>query len=145
VIKHIRELYPHFKYTDLASHPAVVILPYQISFMLFFELYYMNMPMFVPSPALLTQWHLKYNILKERTWDTVYGHPEDSSVLPKHPYASSSPPSSLDPNNEFDERAIREWISLADFYQYPHVVQFDSLQECVEKLSSTDLRAVSGT
>ena len=27
---HIRELYPKFEYTDLASHPAIVILPYQV-------------------------------------------------------------------------------------------------------------------
>jgi len=25
----IRELYPHYEYTDLASHPAVVLIPYQ--------------------------------------------------------------------------------------------------------------------
>ena len=65
-VKHIRDLYPHFKYTDLAAHPAVVIIPYQISFMLFFELYYMNMPMFVPSPALLTQWHLTHQVRNRR-------------------------------------------------------------------------------
>ena len=27
---HIRELYPKFEYADLASHPAIVILPYQV-------------------------------------------------------------------------------------------------------------------
>ena len=26
----IRDLYPHFLYTDIAAHPAVVILPYQV-------------------------------------------------------------------------------------------------------------------
>lgn len=140
-VKHIRDLYPHFKYTDLAAHPAVILIPYQVSFMLFFELYYMNMPMFVPSPALLTQWHLKYNVLKERTWDAVYGHPEVSSVLPRHPYSSST--SREDPNNEFDEVAIREWISLADFYTFPHVIQFDSFEDCVAKIAATDLAAVS--
>jgi hypothetical protein len=60
-VKHIHDLYPHFEYSDLASHPAVLLLPYQVSFMLFFELYAMNVPMFVPSPALLTEWHLEHS------------------------------------------------------------------------------------
>lgn len=29
-IKHIRDLYPSFRYTDLAAHPAVILLPYQV-------------------------------------------------------------------------------------------------------------------
>lgn len=29
VLKEIRELYKHYEYTDLASHPAAVIIPYQ--------------------------------------------------------------------------------------------------------------------
>ena len=28
----IRELYPHFRYEDIAAHPAIIILPYQVSF-----------------------------------------------------------------------------------------------------------------
>jgi hypothetical protein len=31
VLAHIRDLYPHFEYTDLAAHPALIILPYQVS------------------------------------------------------------------------------------------------------------------
>jgi hypothetical protein len=27
---HIRDLYPIFEYKDIASHPAIVILPYQV-------------------------------------------------------------------------------------------------------------------
>lgn len=40
-LSHIRDLYPHFEYSDLALHPAVIIIPYQISFMTFFEMYRM--------------------------------------------------------------------------------------------------------
>ena len=39
---HIRDLYPHFQYEDLAGHPAMVILPYQVSFMSLFEFYRME-------------------------------------------------------------------------------------------------------
>ena len=39
---HIRDLYPHFQYSDLAAHPAIVVLPYQVSFMSLFEFYRME-------------------------------------------------------------------------------------------------------
>jgi hypothetical protein len=28
---HIRDLYPHFEYSDIGSHPAMIVLPYQVS------------------------------------------------------------------------------------------------------------------
>ena len=31
LFSHIRDLYPKFQYTDIAEHPAIVILPYQVS------------------------------------------------------------------------------------------------------------------
>jgi hypothetical protein len=106
---HIRSLYPRFQYTDIASHAAIVILPYQVhpalpslptfslyfffiyfssspfstlsflflshgihlqvSFMSLFEFYRMGVPLFVPSPLLLTEWHMRYDrscVLSER-------------------------------------------------------------------------------
>ena len=53
-IARIRDLYPHFKYEDLAAHRAIILLPYQISFMSFFEYYRMHIPLFAPTPELLT-------------------------------------------------------------------------------------------
>ena len=29
---HIRDLYPRFEYEDIASHPAIVIIPYQVRY-----------------------------------------------------------------------------------------------------------------
>ena len=60
---HIRDLYPHFQYSDLAAHPAIVVLPYQVSFMSLFEFYRMEIPLFVPSLDLLTDWHMTYKVL----------------------------------------------------------------------------------
>ena len=31
--KRIRDLYPHFEYSDLAAHPCIVLIPYQVSLM----------------------------------------------------------------------------------------------------------------
>ena len=32
---HIRDLYPRFQYTDIAAHPAIVLLPYQVRTLFF--------------------------------------------------------------------------------------------------------------
>jgi hypothetical protein len=49
-LKTIRELYPkHFEYSKLSTFFAIVLLPYQVSFMSFFEFYRMNIPIFVPT------------------------------------------------------------------------------------------------
>mmetsp|Transcript_18555 Transcript_18555/g.31096 ORF Transcript_18555/g.31096 Transcript_18555/m.31096 type:complete len:233 (-) Transcript_18555:210-908(-) len=119
--------------------------------------------MFVPSPRLLTRWHLQYNMLAERTWagallsqtqtlaeqqaaGALFGQRPEGSLLPRHanysftPQPSSSSGSSVgqqqqfDPNDDSSEQAILAWISLADFYQWPHIQQFDSWQELFRML-----------
>jgi hypothetical protein len=70
-------------------------------------------------------------MLNERTWMSVLGQPQRASILPQHPIWSlnSSAPHSVpasDPNNEFDGAAVLEWISLSDFYDWPHIQTFDS-------------------
>ena len=55
----------------MLRHPAVVIVPYQVSTISFFEFYRRNVPLFVPSLRLLTQWVLRHNLM----WERVYGRP----------------------------------------------------------------------
>ena len=86
-----------------------------------FEYYRMNIPMFAPSPSLLAQWQIKYRVLSELTWDMVFSKPKDKSNLPQ--YEKGSYPH--DPNNQFDEEAISYWVKWSDFYQWPHITQFD--------------------
>jgi len=137
----IRELYPYFQYEDIVNHPAIVIIPYQISFMSFFEFYRMEIPMFVPSPELLTEWHLTMNAISERTWATVLGWPVGQSAISRHPNSTSSLLS--DPNNEYSREAILEWIKLADFYTVSHVITFTSWDHLLSLLQTTDLRSIS--
>lgn len=134
-ISPIRDVYAHFEYTDLAAHPAMVILPYQVSFMSLFEFYRMQIPLFAPSPALLTQWHVDHKMLNERTWMSVLGQPQLRSILGRHtdiPHNSSVPKS--DPNDEFTHDAILEWVKLADFYQWPHIAVFDTWEQLFAQL-----------
>lgn len=106
VFASISQLYPnHYEYSDLVQHPAMVILPYQVSFMSLFEYYRMGIPLFVPSLELLSRWHWKRGVLSERTWDRVFGSPQSASKLPRHPNSSSV--LMEDPNNEYSLEAIQ--------------------------------------
>lgn len=143
-IHFLRDIYPHYEYVNLSHHPAVILIPYQVSFMLFFELYSMFIPMFVPSPELLVQWHLKYGILSERTWDRVFGNPMNSSAIPRHSelqdISDRDNHLNYDPNSEFHLESILEWIKFSDFYRFQHVMQFTSLDHLHELLSSPTLK-----
>jgi hypothetical protein len=147
-IKLLRDVYPHYEYADLTHHLAVILIPYQVSFMLFFELYSMFIPMYIPSPELLTDWHLSFGILSERTWDRVYGHPMNRSVLPRHSSwdeeragGSQEEHMNYDPNSEFSKEAIHQWIQFSDFYRLPYVIQFHSLSHLQSLLESSSLSA----
>ena len=138
----LRELYAHYEYSDLAAHPAMILVPYQVSIMTIFELYHMQVPLFVPSPGLLVDWHIEYGILTERTWSGVMQRPNDKSVLPRHP-DSSSILTDVDPNNDLDKDAILAWLQFADFYQWPHISVFNSWEHLWELFRTSNLRAIS--
>jgi len=89
-----RDMYPQFSYEQISQHPAMIIFPYQISVMTIFEVYRLNIPLFVPSQKLLLEWHTNYNFV----WERVYGHPERPKHFPPPSEAfSSSSSSSLPP------------------------------------------------
>ena len=88
--------------------------------------------MFAPTPELLTEWHMKYNALSERTWASVLGLPS-SSVLRRHP--NSTCKLHEDPNNDLSASAVLQWIRLADFYQWPHITQFRSWDHLMTMLT----------
>jgi hypothetical protein len=141
-ISAIRDLYPRFEYTDLTAHPAMVLMPYQISIMSIFELYRMEVPLFVPSPELLVEWHKKYAILQERTWPGIHDKPVERSCLPRHAN-STSILSDLDPNNDISSNAILQWIKFADFYQWPAITTFTSWSDLMTKLKASDFNMIS--
>eukprot|EP00658_Telonema_sp_P-2_P002063 TRINITY_DN10785_c0_g2_i1.p1 TRINITY_DN10785_c0_g2~~TRINITY_DN10785_c0_g2_i1.p1 ORF type:complete len:506 (+),score=34.67 TRINITY_DN10785_c0_g2_i1:878-2395(+) len=122
-------LYPHYETSDLVNHPCVVLLPYQISVISFFEFYRMNIPLFVPSKKLLISWHMEHNTL----WERSYGHP--AHLMPAEETAMPDPYSDRLEDLEY-------WIGLSDWYQYEHVIQFDSWTHMLDLYFSTDLSAI---
>jgi hypothetical protein len=88
-------------------------------------------------------WNEKYNSLCERTWECVSEGQRrvHKSKLPRHPKSTSL--SSLDPNNGYDKETFLTWMHFSDQYQWPHIVLFNSLDELIGLLKTTDLKAVS--
>ena len=135
----LREVYrPHYPYFRLARHPGLIYVPYQVSMMSLFEQYRMNIPLFFPSLDLLSKWHLKYRVITERTWSGISGNLKNSSVI-SGVLGGDIP----DPNNEFDLDAIRYWLQFCDFYQWPHITYFNSIDDLALKLTTTNLEQIS--
>ena len=116
--------------------------------MSFFEQYTMAIPIFAPNVYFITRHHLQYNFLRDKN-----GYPYKNFQLPYHPaYNGSARVRSidsqianqtngysyvyLDPRNDKDSRAVRHWISMSDYYTFPHVVQFESAEQLVAILQA---------
>jgi len=137
-VKSIDELYGGnaaaggYSLAQLASHPAVVLVPYTKSTMTFFELYRMAVPIFAPSLELLTKWELHSRVMSER----VYWRYAPSPLRT---------PASPNPNALNNKASLAHWLKLCDTFAWPHVQYFDSASDLADKLRTTDLAAVSAS
>jgi len=119
-----------YSWADLAKHPALIFIPYQVSTMFFFEAYRLSIPIFAPSLALLSRWVREHGIL----WERIYGTPQRQ----RHASWAAEPD---DPNS--NEVGLEYWLGWSDIYHFDHVILFDNWEHCLELLGSTDFRAVS--
>lgn len=138
MIVRVRDIYKHYSYSDLTKHRAIIYVPYQVSTMSLFEQYRMAIPLFFPSLDLLTQWHLDYGVITERSWCNVLHRRKcNGSIIPG--VLSDTP----DPNDDYSYIAVRHWLKYADFYRWPHIIYYDSLDDLIKKLTSTNFVEVS--
>jgi len=132
-----------YQVSDLAKYSAFVLVPSQVSFALFFELYRLGVPLFAPSKELWAGWQVQHSVLQpqEGSWLarlTITGG--TGSALPSSACAKDSLP--FDPNSQ-EERSLLWWLALSDLYTFPHIVYFNSVAELSDKLAKTDLAKVS--
>ena len=161
----LKTVYPDaYKMADVAAHPGIVNVPYDASTMSVFEHYRMNVPLFFPAKALLVDWHLEYSVLCYRGTRLLrcdHDRPlkrgdlrQHRSTVERFPVGGDGragggtrgggcPP---DPNDDRSPTAVEYWLSLADFYQFPHITYFDSaadLGRILDELRPADLRRIS--
>lgn len=134
----IRKIYPNYQYSDLTNHPAIIYVPYQVSIMSFFEQYRMNIPLIFPSLDLLTQWHYQHGVVSEKTWDQTL-----TGIRPNQSHIKGMFQHIPDPNNDRSIPSIRYWLNFSDFYQWPHITYFESIDDLIDKLPRTDFRLIS--
>lgn len=123
-----------YEYSELAAHPAVMHMPYQVSVMSFYEQYRMGIPIIVPSLDLLTRWHMDMLMVSERCWKLRKG-----SIVDRHPESKQK----YDPNDDKSYAAVSHWLQYSDYYIFPHVILFDSWDDLLMKLKEADLVALS--
>ena len=138
VLYPLRQLYPQYRFSDLAAHPAVVYIPYQVSMISLTEQYRMNIPLFFPTLDLLAKWHVEHGVVRQRTWAAYREQRSSRSVL-RGVVGSDVP----DPNDDVDEAAVRHWLRYADFYQWPHIIYYESVEDLVDKMVTVDLDEIS--
>lgn len=123
-----------------------------------FEHYSMNIPILSPSLDFLTDLHIKHFIVIEKShiWRRLNGsslpyskdYTGSARVLAFNitKLTSGSPCNTtkrtsvsqfiaLDPNNDYDECAVRHWLSFSDYFSLPHIVYFNSINHLVEILN----------
>jgi len=127
-IKLISELYEDSNPLSMLDHPAIIIIPYQVSTINLIELYRLNIPTFCPSLSLLKEWCREYDIM----WESHYGWPETISSFYDIPDPNGTP--NMDKNSTEWEKMFDYWMPLADFYQNKvGLVYFDSWEDFFHK------------
>ena len=128
-----------FRLVDLTRHRGLVYVPHQPSYLAFTERYRAGIPMFVPDVHLLTSWHLRHMVVAGKTHAASQRTSRDGSVIKG---AESLP----DPNDDTRKDTIAYWLHHSDFYRWPHVIQFTSIEDLVRRLAtitSEELRTIS--
>ncbi|CAE7549131.1 unnamed protein product [Symbiodinium pilosum] len=128
---------PHMPYNKLASHRAVVCMPYDTSIFLFNEFYSTNMPVLVPRD--LWRWLIgpvTSPMMEYRHWTAEALESDVSVGLGPIPgsspfYASVHRPMAV-------EQAL-EWSVYSDWAMLPHLIYFDGVPDLFLKLLDTDI------
>ncbi len=138
-IVNVYSLYKRYTLSDLVSHRAVVYIPYSVMSYKLSEIYSLGIPLFVPSVkffrsigrfgadrSILSSFYCKNPKLD----DLMKPHPQSP-----HPYS---------PNVEWDTDPEAEcyWLQMSDFYQWPHITQFDDMVDLERKLESADFHQI---
>ena len=88
----------------------------------------MNIPMFVPSLALLRKWCEQKEALRARR----IGRPARQDAL------ISKPSNTPNPNTDASE-ALDYWLPLVDLNILPHLLRFDSFEDLLHQLEHPDI------
>jgi hypothetical protein len=125
-----------YEWANLVKHRAIIHVPYNASIMSFFEHYWMNIPLFVPTRAYMMDLKVHYGAIGEIT------HAQCSNMAPPGSFGKGTF-DAPDPNEYNSLDSLYFWSQWWDMYVMPHITYFNSLKDLREKLSTMDLRKIS--
>ena len=162
------KLYGRYKFEQVISHPAVVIIPHSVHTQSFVEYYALGVPIFAPTIEFL----ISLNVLHERTTSgrenclsakdydvdgnhvhiAVTDHIHHKGVHEKsqnisHITSLMTPEKHLlsrhNQNPESDDHNdVKYWLKFSNVYYWPHVSYFNSWNELFEIIRSSDLLSI---
>ena len=128
----LREFYKHYTLDQLANHRAIVIFPYAVMSYSIVDYYISQVPIFVPSSRIwkdITDRSARGgNYCGEKTKDLT---PHNRTL---HMYS---------PNEFVDDAAYQYWVQYSDFYQWPYVTVYESVEDLFDKLVASNLTRIS--
>ena len=138
-----------YAYSDLASHPLAVLLPYSMHSYGLVQVYALGVPILAPSLALLSELHATLGICNHKGGGNVpWRRSKERERVPydtwawllhtKHfwfspPVAEGGPCCAHDPNDSCDATAASRWLQFADWYQWPNVTYFSTPEELLSQ------------
>jgi hypothetical protein len=137
-VRFVRDCYTGYNYPhrEIPMCRGIVWIPYNCSIMSFFEHYWLNIPLFVPTRKFVIElWEQEF-ALSQITWHA-----------PKWT-GSNIPPADgqLRLPDPHTRNGVIEWLALYDFYnedEFPHITYFDSWDDLARKLKTADLPSIS--
>jgi hypothetical protein len=128
-----------YNWDDLSRFKGIIIIPYTCSTMSIFEHYNANIPLFFPSKKFIVELYQKHGseVLSELSWNRVFNLQPGSVIDCDRLH---------DPNSYNDLSIISSWIEHSDFYNtesMPYITYFDSIDDLMNKLLTTNLNDVS--
>ena len=78
-----------------------------------------------------------FQVIRQRTWS---GFMEKQSSQSAIAGVKTGVP---DPNSDLDEDAVFYWLQFSDFYQWPHIIYYESVEDLVNKMLTVDLAEIS--
>ncbi len=127
---------------DVLRHKAAVFFPHSVYSGQMLEFMKMGVPMFFPSKKLMSEWHLRYGALNEKTSTTNKGKNNRRTRGGFSGIVSQAAAAMPDPNNNLDKDAVDFWLDKCEWYRR-NVMYFDSPADLREKLRICDYAAMS--
>ena len=132
----LRSLYERYTGAQLQQHPGIVLWAYSVMSYKLIDFYALAVPLYVPS----LKFYHAHRFGHDRTITGSKHYCKNhtlKSLLPKDPRSVHL----LSPEDE-DIEDEQYWLQFSDFYTFPHITYFDSMDDLGRKIARNDPLAI---